>query len=142
MGLKTQRKVPVGIEVPNATQGTSATVPTRQVVPQTANANGETQICHDPDKAGSASLSNETVIQSTVAQDPSIPKGMYSINGTHQSGMVGKGNRNLQKDTYACNDLPPNKHVKRRLGCSVTQSRHRTKAHTNGHENRDTFTEN
>lgn len=120
MGHKTQRNVLVGVEVPIATQSTSATAQIRQVVPKTvSNTDGETQLCHFCDQTRSSSLSNSASLQPAVVKKSSLPSSEHSAASSERHGMVVQFNRSEHADSYGrCYPSFNDRRVGHRLGSS------------------------
>lgn len=126
MGHKTQRKVPVGTEVPNATQSTSPTASVSKVVPQTVpNANGETQLCNFRDSERPPSLSYSAILQSTAVGETPISVDLCPSTSSIRDGVVVSGHRNVDADTLELSDVTTFDH--RRIG-------HRMGGSTRRHE--------
>lgn len=126
MGHKTQRKVPVGTKVPNATQSTSATDEDRQLVPQTVPiANGETQLCHVRDPTRAAPLSNTAILQSTTAEAPPIPQSTYSVTSSNRNAVVAQHVGELNAYTHGTDHTPvDNRRIRLRMGRTNRRQKH------------------
>lgn len=100
LGYKTQRKVPVGTKVLNATQSTTDADVERQLVPKTVSiTNGETQLrqlCHT---SWPAALPYNTILQQTIAETTPISQGEHSTTSSHRNAMVDGGYRPINADT-------------------------------------------
>lgn len=126
LGHKTQRKVPVGAEVPIATQSTSRTARERQVVPQTiSDLNGETQLCNICDQSGAAPLSNTAILQSTVAEELPISPSKYPPTSSFGDGMVGQDLGRVYAYTHEPHNSPTDYGcIRHRMGCSTGRHQH------------------
>lgn len=124
MGHKTQRNVPLGAEVPIATQSTSGTAEYRQVVPKTISAtDGETQLCHFRNKKGSSSLSNAAILQSTIVKESPLPPSNHTAASSNRNRMVVQLNRSKFTDSYECRvPFTDDRRVRYRLGSSDQRS--------------------
>lgn len=89
VGHRAQHQVVVRAEVHNAPQCTSATDVKRQLVPQTGPVpTGETQLCHVRDSKRKATLSFNSIPQSTAGQNATPSSGKNSRTGPNRTEMV------------------------------------------------------
>lgn len=127
MGHKTQRKVPVGTKVPNATQGTSPTASVKQVVPQTVpNTNGETQLCNVRDSERSPSLSNSAILQSTAVGETPVSVDHAATTSSIRAGVVVSSHRKVNADTLELSDVTTIDHrrIRHRMGGSTRRHKY------------------
>ncbi|XP_045499316.1 uncharacterized protein LOC123705257 [Colias croceus] len=105
LGHNAQRKVPVGAEVPNATQSTSKTDRNRQLVPKAISIlNGETQLRRIRRSKGTTSLSFTAMLQSTAANEPSLSQDSDPEKSDRGPGMVEGRNRDELANSSTCNN--------------------------------------
>lgn len=121
LGYQTQHEIPVGIKVPNATQGTSQSDVQRQLVPQTGPVpSGETQLCFVCSTQREVTLSDPTIPQQVPLQGTPLQTGEITRNCTFRNDMVVESGTRLSTNTYRPN-LAPAYHrcFGLRLGCSA-----------------------
>ncbi|XP_075973272.1 uncharacterized protein LOC142974690 [Anticarsia gemmatalis] len=105
MGHKTQRNVPVGVKVPNATQGTSTATRETEVVPQTVpKSNGTTQLRDFRDQKRPSSLSHAAILQQTVAKGSQVPSNNHSSTSIRRPRVVASSHRGVCTDPHKPDD--------------------------------------
>lgn len=107
MGHQTQHEVPVGTEVPNATQGTSQSDEERKLVSQTSSVPfGQTQLRIVCSTQREVTLSNPAVSQSSPSQAASLQTDQTTRTCTSRNELVVRSSAGLTSNTYRA-DLAP-----------------------------------
>lgn len=121
LGHANQYQVPVGTKMPNATQGITETDLQRQLVPQTGPVpNGETQLCLVRRSQREATLSNNAVLQPTIATIPTTPTIQNTGSSSYRNELVGESGIQLITFTHGTRFTPAyDRCLRHRLGCAA-----------------------